>query len=186
MNFEKIQITLESFARQNGYEYNNKPLPYIPFGGVRGVFHNCLINMYIFSSESRIESSLNTVFSIPDKEIFPKGFCLEYVGNPNRFGKPFEEQISVLSYDESIVFEFLNEGLESVLLASFNEVDIIDTTIFKIRSKLRLSEDGIYLTVIKIFENLDDLNSTFYAVMGSLVNLKNSLASNQRLYSDAR
>ena len=178
MDQDKISDLLKPFSMQHGYEYDNNPLPYIPFGGIRGFFKNCRINMYIYRSESNVEISHSTVFAVSDEQIFPEGFCIEYVGTPYRKDKPFKEQISILSYDNAIVANFLNKQLEFLLTDSFDKIDKIDSSIFNIRSKLRLSENGFSLSVCKIFEDIDGLNIAFSNVIGLLIDLKNKIASN--------
>jgi hypothetical protein len=178
MILDKIPDLLETFSKQHGYDYDPSPLPFIPFGGIRGVFQDCRINMYIYRSESNVEISHNTLFAVPERQLFPEGFCIEYAGAPHRKDKPFYQQISVLSYDKKIVTDFLNMNMESQLISTFDEIDDIDTSIFHVRSNLRLSEDGFSLSVCKIFVDIAGLNKAFSRVMGLLTDLKYKLASN--------
>lgn len=147
MNFAEIFTLLETFSNQHGFEYDNTPLPYIPFGGIRGVFHGCKVNMYIYQTGSSVENRLHTLFAVLENKIIPKGFCIEYTGKPYRQNKPFEQQISILSYDATIVKNFLNKNLETQFMDSFGKIDEIDTSIFKVRSNLRINEEGFSLTV---------------------------------------
>jgi hypothetical protein len=178
MDFEKIPSLLETFSKQHDYEYDNNPLPFIPFGGISGIHKGCKIFYYIRRTESRAAHFYHSVFGLSDGNVFPEGFCLEYYGNPYKEGLEFKEIVKILSFDTSIVTDFVDRKKEALLMSSFEEIDIIDESLFKERSELRLSENGMILTAGKIFEETDTLNFAFFKVLKVFVELQNRLSSN--------
>ena len=178
MNLDSIPILMETFSKQHGYEYDDCPLPYIPFGGIRGIYQDCKVNMYICRTESNLGIRHHTVFGLSDEKIFPEGFCIEYSGSPNNGNRTFQQLISILSPDPSIVTNYLDDEIETQLLESFLEIDEIDESLFKVRSNLRLCKDGLTLSVWKVYENIDQLNVAFTKVARILVELKKKLSSN--------
>lgn len=178
MDLNKIPDLFDSFARKYGYEYDYTTLPYIPFGAIKGRFQDCEVNMYIYRSETSITIHHHTLFAVPDYQIFPNGFCIEYSGFPDRQDRPFYEQISILSPERKIVTDFLNDNLASILITSFDKIDLIDQSILNVRSDFRLSESGFSLSTDKIFETVAALNIAFTEVMKVLTELKFKLASN--------
>ena len=178
MNKDRIIDILQSFSKIHKFDYDSNPLPYIPFGGIKGIVQDSVFNMYVFRYESEVEASYHTVFTISNRNILPKGFCIEYIGKPNRKGKPFNDQISILSYDKEIVCKTLNKRIESQIVNYFDKIDKLDTSIFKTRSTLRLSEDGISLTVNWLFQEFDELNTTYSLVVKLLMDLENIFLNN--------
>jgi hypothetical protein len=75
--------------------------------------------------------------------------------------------------------------LEQIILSRFDDIDEIDEALFQVRSTLRLSQDGLSLSVDKVFENIDSLNIAFAKVMGVLIEFKDRLASNLALSVDS-
>ncbi len=178
MDLNQIPALFDSFARQYGYKYDDTTLPYIPFGAITGTFQDCEVNMYIHRTESGVTITHHTLFAVPDYQIFPNGFCIEYSGFPDRKDRLFYEQLSILSLERKIVTNFFNDNLASILTTSFDEIDLIDESIFNVRSVLRLSESGFSLSADKIFKTVAALNIAFTRVMGILTKLKFKLASN--------
>jgi len=178
MNLDRIPSLLEIFSKQHDYEYDNNPLPFIPFGGISGVHQGCKVYFYIKRTESDAVHFYHSVFGLSDDKIFPEGFCIEYYGNPFKGSSEFQELVSILSFDASIVTNYLDRNKKAQLMASFDALDEIDESLFKGRSQLRLSENGFTLSAGKIFEEIDALNYVFIKVVGILVELQKKLSSN--------
>jgi hypothetical protein len=178
MNINQIPSLLEQFSVKRGFEYDREKLPFIPFGGVSGIYKGNKVYLYIKAGESRAAHFYYTVFGLSDGGIFPEKFSVEYYGNPDRLDSEFMNMVNVLSFDASIVKNFMDENKESVLKASFKMIDKIDESIFKVRSTVRLNEDGISLTTQNCLEDIVDLNTAFDKVADVFVEVKKHIASN--------
>ncbi len=177
-NKDRITDILQSFSEIHKFDYDSNPLPYIPFGGISGTVQDSVFNIYVFRSESEVHGRYHTVFAISNYDILPQGFCIEYNGGLSSKGKPFNDQISILSYDSEIVNKTLNKRIESQLVNLFDKIDRLDTSIFKTRSTLRISEDGISLTVDWLFQKVDELNMTYSVVVKLLMDLEEVFINN--------
>jgi hypothetical protein len=174
-------ITIEifqTFSEIHNFEYNCDSLPYIPFGGMKGAVQDSIFYLYVRRIESDVEGSFHTVFGISNYNILPKGFCIEKAGGPNRIGKPFKDRISILGHDDELVYKTIKNEIESQVVQYFDEVDKLDASIFKNRSALRISEDGITLIVGKLFQNIDELKSAYAAVIKLLMGLEKIFLKN--------
>jgi hypothetical protein len=178
MNKDIFINMLRSFSEIHNFEYDWDSLPYIPFGGMRGAVQDSIFYLYVRRIESDVEGSYHTVFGISNYNMLPEDFCIEKAGGPNRKGKPFKDRISILGHDDELVYKTINNEIESQVVLYFDEVDKLDSSIFKNRSALRISEDGISLIVGKLFQNVDELNSAYGAVIKLLMDLEKMFVKN--------
>ena len=174
MDESKIINILKSFSEIHGFEYDKAPVPYIPFGGVRGTLNDGIFTLYILRSESRIHGRYHTHFTLKDQNLVPPGFCIEYEGNPNKKGMEFYDRIEDLSRDNQI--NFLTHQVKADLIKAFDKIDIIDEQIFKIRSSLRIDESGIALIVSVLFQSVEELNTVYYKVIDILISIRLALS----------
>ena len=174
MDENKIIKILKSFSDKHSFEYDKAPVPYIPFGGVRGTLIDGIFTLYISRSESRIHGRYHTHFTLKDQHLVPPGFCIEYEGNPNKKGMEFYDRVADLSNDKQI--DLLTPQVKTDLIHAFDEIDIIDQKIFKIRSSLRIGESGIALTVSVLFQSIDELNTVYSKVIDILISIKSALS----------
>ena len=178
MNIDLIPSLLEQFSVNRGFKYDREKLPFIPFGGVNGIYKGSKIYLYIKAGESSPAHFYYTVFGLSDGGIFPEKFAVEYYGNPDRFDSDFLNMVNVLSFDASIVKNYMDENKESVLKASFKMINEIDESIFKVRSTVMFNEDGISLTTQNLFQDIVDLNTAFDKVANVFVEVKKTITSN--------
>jgi hypothetical protein len=161
----RIINLFRQFARVNKLEYDEKPIPYRPYGEVRGIVGNNLFKIYLYQIGTVVSTRLNTVFVMSGFDLLPEGFCIEHVGGLNCKNKTFDEQIQVRSYDVKIVKNYLNGNKKSILLEVFNEIHKIENSIFKVRCTFRVSDNDISISVDKIFQDLDEFNKAYLAVL---------------------
>jgi hypothetical protein len=176
MDENKIINILQSFSKIHGFEYDKTPVPYIPFGGIRGSLNDSTFTLYISRSESRVHGRLHTHFTLTNQNLVPTGFCIEYVGNPNKKGKGFDDRIADRSNGDQI--NVLTPQIKINLTSAFDRIDEIDEEIFKVRSFLRISENGIALEVGVFFQNVEELNTVYAKVIEILIGIKSVLLRN--------
>ena len=82
MNIDLIPSLLEQFSVNRGFEYDRRILPFIPFGGVSGIYKGNKIYLYIKAGESRAAHFYYTVFGLSDGGIFPEKFAGDDLGTP--------------------------------------------------------------------------------------------------------
>jgi len=124
MDEDKIINTLQLFSEIHDFEYDRTPVPYIPFGGIRGALNDGIFTLYISWSESRVHGRYHTHFTLKDQNIVPSGFCIEYVGNPNKKGMGFDDRITDGSNDNQI--NDLTPQVKADLTDAFDNIDNID------------------------------------------------------------
>jgi len=174
MDENKIINIMQSFSEIHGFEYDKTPVPYIPFGGIRGPLNDGIFTLYISRSESRVHGQYHTHFTLKYQNLVPLGFCMEYVGDPNKKGMGFDERIADLSKDNQI--NVLTPQVKADLIYAFDKIDNIDEQIFNLRSSLRIGESGIALIVSILFQNIDELNTVYAKVIDILVSIKSALS----------
>jgi hypothetical protein len=186
MNQKIIFELLEKFSMENEFGYNQNPVPYRPYGEITGIISETKFTFYIYQPEGRISAPVSTVFSLPIVDFIPKGFCIEH-GYPSYTGsitgehvnrtfdksKSFDEQVAILSYDQKVVSNFLNSEIKQYLMSVFELINTIETTLFKARSCLRISDLGISITIGRVFEGMDSLNKVHRAVIDILLSINN-------------
>jgi hypothetical protein len=177
---------LQSFSEIYGFEYDKNPLPYIPFGGIKGALNYGTFTLYISRSESRAQSRYHTNFTLKCPNLVPKGFCIEYDGNPNTKGNGFNSRVQNRSLGNQI--DILTSVQKQDLVLAFDEIDTLDEETFNIRSSLRISDAGIALSVSILFQSVDELDFIYGKVVEILIKIKAVLskrtASNLSLNAD--
>ena len=174
MDETKIINILQLFSETDGFEYDRTPIPYIPFGGIRGALNGGIFTLYISRSESRAHGRYHTHFTLKYQNLIPSGFVIEYEGNPNKKRMGFDDRIIDLSNDRQI--NVLTTPIKEDLTKAFDQIDYIDEQIFKIRSSLRISESGISLIVSVLFQNIDELNTVYAKVIDILISIESALS----------
>ena len=176
-----INSVFEQFSKKFEFEYNTEPLPYRPYGEVRGILKNNPFKIYIYQPESQASRGFITVFTIPSIDQLPRGFCIEHIGGPNIGNKSFDELIQIRSYDLKIVTNYLNDDAKSFLVETFLELDKLETSQFKTRSFFRISDSEITLSMRKLFKDVDELNTAFSLVINLLVSVKGKITDLAKL-----
>ncbi len=174
MDENKIINILQTFSEIHGFEYDLTPVPYIPFGGIKGTLSDGIFTLYISRSESEAHGRYHTHITLKYHNLIPSGFCIEYEGNPNKKRMEFDDRIADLSNDKQI--NGLTPQVKAGLNHVFDKIDIIDEEIFKIRSSLRISESGIALIVSVLFQSIDELNTVYAKVSDILISIKSAFS----------
>ena len=136
--------------------------------------NGCTFTFYISMSESRIHGRYHSHFALKRNDLISSGFCIEYVGNPNKKCLGFDDRVVDLSTDKQI--NILTTQAKEGLTKALDQIDHLDENFFSIRSSLRISENGIDLNVSCIFESLNELNAVYAKVIAILKNLKTALS----------
>ena len=173
---EEIVNTFKQFTRINMFEYFENSMPYRPYGEIYGRVENNVFKIYIHQYESRLSRRFNTVFEILGLDLFPKGFCIEHEGDGYGKKKHFGERIKIRSNDVEVVNRFLNDKIKSILIYTFNEINDIEKSLFKARCFLRMSDEGIILSVDKVFKDFNELNIAFSSATTLLSSLISELS----------
>ena len=158
------------------FEYFENSMPYRPYGEIYGRVENNVFKIYIHQYESRLSRRFNTVFEILGLDLFPKGFCIEHEGDGYGKKKHFGERIKIRSNDVEVVNRFLNDKIKSILIYTFNEINDIEKSLFKARCFLRMSDEGIILSVDKVFKDFNELNIAFSSATTLLSSLISELS----------
>ena len=161
---DEIIIVLQKFSKDNSLVYNQSPMPYRPCGEILGIIKDYVFKVYIYQSESSISSRLSTVFELQSTDLFPKGFCIEHLGDIYSKNESFDKKIHIRSYNTEIVKEYLNDKIKSILTDTFNYITELENSIFKIRSYIRLSDENISLTVGWISKDYDEFSKAYISV----------------------
>jgi hypothetical protein len=185
MNPNIINELLSRFSDEKGFVYQKKPIPYRPFGEVTGLISETNFKFHIYRPEGKIGTTACAIFSLLNPNFIPKGFCIEHgypllTGNvlggfSNRSfdkSKSFDEQISNLSYDEKVVTKFLDDEDRFFLIKIFEQINNAESTLFKARSCLRISDQCISITIGNIFDDIEQLNVVYSAVIEILFSIK--------------
>ena len=169
---EKVINIFREFSRINMFEYIENSMPYRPYGEIHGRIEKHVFKIYIHHYESRISRRFNTVFAILGLDLFPKAFCIEHEGDYHGKGKRFEERIKIRSNDTEFINRFLSDKIKTILISTFDEINDIEKSLFKARCFLRMSDEGVILSVDKVFKDFDELNIAFVstaAILSSLI-----------------
>jgi hypothetical protein len=159
MDENRIINVLQSFSEKHGFEYDKTPVPYIPFGKIRGIINNGSFTLYISRLESRIHGRYHTNFALKVPNLVPNGFCIEYIGNPNKKESGFDARVEDRSYANQIDFLASQQKIE--LNSIFDKIDRIDEEGYNERSLLRISDLGIEIGVGELFQDVDELNNAY-------------------------
>jgi len=173
---EEVINIFREFSRINMFEYLENSMPYRPCGEIHGRIKRLAFKIYIQQYESSISRRFNTVFAILGLDLFPKAFCIEHEGDYHGKGKRFKERIKIRSNDSEFVNRFLSDKIKAILISTFDEINDIEKSIFKARCFLRMSDEGVILSVDKIFKGFDELNIAFVSVTALLSSLISRLS----------
>jgi hypothetical protein len=172
---DKIVNLLEQFSNVNKLHYNNVPLPYRPFGEVRGVIGDYDLKVFFYQSVSDLEISYDTIFSVSGYSFLPKGFCLERGIDPYCESKSFNDRFLIMSYDVETVRQYLDDKKKIIFEDTFSKIDKLENSLFKLRCLLRLSDDEIILSIGRVFTDLSEFTKVYKSVCDILTSLINRL-----------
>lgn len=178
MQLSQIPSILKDFSIQHDLYYDDSPLPFIPFGGVSGIYKGFKAYVYIKNSESTVARRHLTVFGLSDKGIFPRDFKIEYYGNPNKDYTNLKNLVSIIGQDNLIFDKFINKVIEEHFVEAFKKIDEIDENLFGVRSSTTFDEDGFTLVSDDIFGNLEQLDVAFRKVLNAFIELNRNISSN--------
>jgi hypothetical protein len=174
MDENRIINVLQSFSEIHGFEYDKAAVPYIPFGKIRGIINNGTFTLYISRLESRIHGKHYTNFSLKVPNLVPNGFCIEYIGNPNKKDNGFDARVEDRSYANRINFLAPHQKIE--LTSVFDKIDRIDEESYNERSLLRISDLGIEIGVGDLFQDVDELNDAYAKAISALKDIISTLS----------
>ncbi len=179
MKDDTIINLLIQFSKKNTLEYNQQPLPFIPYGQIKGTFKNIAFQIYIYTPASSASSGFDTVFAIPVSDLLPQGFCIDHTGDPYIKNKSFDELIKIRSSDSEIVTNFLNDSLKNQLIETFIEIHKLENSLFNIRSTFRISDEEISLSIGRLFEKIEDLNQAYLSIIPLLERVKSNISEHK-------
>ena len=172
---DTITNLFKQFSEENLLEYNQKSLPYRPYGEIKGTIKNSIFQIYIYQPESRVSRGFVTVFAVPVFDLLPEGFCIDHIGNRYIKNKSFDELIQIRSYESEIVTHYLNDNIKNLLIETFNEIHKLETSLFKIRSSFRISDKEISLSIGRLFQDIEELNKAYLSIIPLLESVKSKL-----------